>query len=829
MTTLCIKIYDYFRNHRFCFWTSLVVLFAVCGYFAAQIHLEEDINKLMPSSKNEDGSTKLAFANLRIKDKTFLLFAGQNGASTEEIIEICDAFIDLLESRNNALEPEKQMLGDVFYRLSDDLFPDLVDYLSAHLPAYIDTTIYSGIDTLLTVDHMKRQMQSNRKDLAGPVGSLYPELIQTDPIGLRNLLGEQMKPLTSGASSGYKIVDGHFFVPDSTVCVAFLTPMYSATNTGQGSALFNTLNDLIAQFAASNSNVKIGYHGTPASGFYNSGQIKDDLKGTIIGSLIWVLVFIAICFRHWNTIPLLLLPVAFGTLFGLAVMYFVKGQFSLLALGIGAVILGVALSYVLHIMTHSKYVNDPEQMLRDQVKPVCLGCLTTVGSFMGLIFIRTELLQDFGLFTTLAIVGTTAFSLVYLPQLLSLGKPKRNEHVFSWIDKINAYPIDRNKPLMFILLAIVAVCIGFYAVKGTRFDADMHNLGYKADITTWSEELLRDKTYTGDKQKYFASSGKTMEEAVANFTMLSAKLDSLQKEGLVKSYTHTDLIFVPQTIQQQRIDAWKAYWTEERLEKARRLIRETAPQAGLRPEAFDLFFDFAMADYQPDAFYEAGIIPAGYLSTLMEESYDGNSYLCFTSVRCENDVVRSNDSDYHRICDAVTALPGMLVLDTYYYTTDTLNQLNADFNVLQWVSMLFVLLVLLFSFRGNVKYTLLGFMPILLSWLTVLGLMAVCDMGFNLINIIISTFIFGIGVDYSIFVMSGLTSGGEDSRLLRYHKTAIFFSAVILIVTVSSMLFAEHPAIRSVGFSTLVGMVSAVLLSYVVQPAIFRMIDKKKK
>ena len=35
---------------------------------------EEDIDKLMPSSKNEDGTTKLAFANLRIKDKTFLLF-----------------------------------------------------------------------------------------------------------------------------------------------------------------------------------------------------------------------------------------------------------------------------------------------------------------------------------------------------------------------------------------------------------------------------------------------------------------------------------------------------------------------------------------------------------------------------------------------------------------------------------------------------------------------------------------------------------------------------------------------------------------------------------
>ena len=107
--------------------------------------------------------------------------------------------------------------------------------------------------------------------------------------------------------------------------------------------------------------------------------------------------------------------------------------------------------------------------------------------------------------------------------------------------------------------------------------------------------------------------------------------------------------------------------------------------------------------------------------------------------------------------------------------------------------------------------------------------MVIFDVRFNLINIIISTFIFGIGVDYSIFVMNGLIGGKENSRLLGYHKTAKFFSAFILIVTVSSMLFAEHPAIKSVGFSILVGMISAVVISYVIQPAIFRMINKNKE
>lgn len=828
MTEFCIKIYRFFRNHRAVFWVSMIALYAFFGYFASKIYLEEDINKLMPSSKNEDGTTKLAFANLRIKDKTFLLFEGKNGASVEHITEICDAFIDSLESRNAAMDSTQQVIGNIFYRLPDDLMLDVIDYMSAHLPAYINTSVYTRLDAMLTYPHMKQQMKANHDDLLSPVGSMFPELIQTDPVGLRGLLMEQMKPFTEGAAGSYKTLNGHFFVQDSTVCVAFITPMYSATNTGQGSTLFRILNDQIEQFSASAPDVKISYHGTPASGFYNSWRIKSDLKGTIIGSLVLVLIFISICFRNYNTIPLLLLPVVFGTLFGLAAMYFIKGHFSLLALGIGAVVLGVALSYVLHIITHYKYISDPEQVLRDQVKPVCLGCLTTIGSFMGLIFIRTELLQDFGLFAAFAIVGTTFFSLVFLPQFLNPRKNKLNHRAFAIIDRINAYPFDRKKPLLFTILATAVVCIGFYIAGGTQFDADMHNLGYKAESTSYSENLLRTKTHTGDKQKYFASSGATMEEAIENFEIMATKLDSLQNIGLVKSYTHTNQIFVPLHVQQERIDAWKNFWTGERLQLVHDLINKTAPEAGLIPDAFSPFFEFATADYEPDALYKASIIPEGYQSTLMEQSYN-DEYLCFTSVRCKNDSIHSKESDYNRICEAIVSSPNLLVLDTYYYTTDTLIQLNDDFNVLQWVSMLFVLIVLFFSFHFNIKHTLLGFMPILSSWLIVLGAMVIFDVRFNLINIIISTFIFGIGVDYSIFVMNGLIGGKENSRLLGYHKTAIFFSAFILIVTVSSMLFAEHPAIKSVGFSTLVGMISAVVISYVVQPAIFRMINKNKE
>ena len=72
--------------------------------------------------------------------------------------------------------------------------------------------------------------------------------------------------------------------------------------------------------------------------------------------------------------------------------------------------------------------------------------------------------------------------------------------------------------------------------------------------------------------------------------------------------------------------------------------------------------------------------------------------------------------------------------------------------------------------------------------------------------------------------MNGLTA--KDTDKLHYHKTAILLSAVTLITTVGSMLIASHPAIRSVGFSTLVGLLSAIILAYVLQPAVFKKIGR---
>ena len=163
MTRIFSDIYQYFKRHQYQMWFSMVLLFVVTGYGALCIHLEEDLNKLMPSSRNADGSIKTAFADLRIKDKTYLLFEmngnvkEQKSKAVSQLINTCEVFSDSLLARDTTDI-------DIFRSIPDDMMFEGVSFLIEHLPAYIDTSAYAQFDTLLTPQHLRAQQAINTSE-----------------------------------------------------------------------------------------------------------------------------------------------------------------------------------------------------------------------------------------------------------------------------------------------------------------------------------------------------------------------------------------------------------------------------------------------------------------------------------------------------------------------------------------------------------------------------------------------------------------------------------------------------------------------------------------
>ncbi len=811
MTKFTIAVYHFFKKHKAIFYAVLILPAVLFAYFGSKIQLEEDITKLLPATK-DGGSAELVFSNLKVKDKIFILFNPKSDSvDVEDLIIACDEFIEALVEKDSI----HTAIDNVLYQIDEDLFLDGISFLYENVPTFLESSQYQQIDSLLQKDQVEKQMEENYSELRSAAGSAFLGMITQDPIGIRNIFMSEAGNLGGGIGGGnFTIYGNHIFTADTTIAIAFISPNFSSLDSKQSTRLADMIEGEIGSFQESHPEIEILYHGAPIQGVFNSRQIKNDILVTISISLLLICFILLICFKNKSTLAYLILPVVYGVILSLAVMYLIKGSMSLMALGIGAVVMGVAFSYCMHVITHYKYVSDPVVVLKDQTVPVILGCLTTIGAFMGLLLTKSELLKDFGMFASLGMAGTTFFCLIFLPQFFNPKRNKRSDKAFAILEKINSFPLEKQKCLIILILVVSAIC--FVASSHVKFDSNLQNIGYNEEKVIHSRQLLESKTSNNHYTIYFATASGDLDSALIYNRQLVQRLDELVDSGDIYGYSNPASLFIPTGQQEERIETWNEYWTESKKQDIHKKIIEAAAKYKFAPNTFKPFFDMLAAEYEPVSLYDSEVLPPEVLNNIIE--YTDNKYLVFTPVQMER-------LDLIEVGNKITANnPQVLAIDPMFYTNEMVKVIHDDFSITLTISSLFVLLVLLVSYK-SITLALLAFLPMGLSWYIVLGCMAIFGLQFNLINIVISTFIFGIGVDYSIFIMDGLLSNYRGrGALIVYHKTAIFFSAVILLIVIISLLFATHPAIASIGVSTLIGMGGTILIAYSLQPFLFRLI-----
>lgn len=788
MAELFLTVYRFFRTHKVLLYAILIGTTVVFGFLSLRIRFEENILKLLPQT-SKSRECEAAFGDIKVKDKIFIgLLSRDGGMSASELGDAMDSFLALLEERDS-----RGCIANCFSGLDTDDLMNIVYYGMDALPCHLNGEFYQALDTLLceaTFD-------------AIAAGGILPGMSLPD-------------------MGGYAFADGHLFSKDTTLALAFISPSYSTMDTKTGNQFETVLADCVRDFEEMNPDCEVLYHGTGPEGTYNSRRIRSDLVITVGISLALIFLILLVCLKSRRTVLHVVSPIAYGILLSLAAVYLIKGEISIISMGIGAIVMGVAMSYCLHVIIHHKFVSDVEDVIREQAKPVCLGCITTIGAFAGLLLTSSELLQDFGMFASFAMAGTTLFTLIFLPHFFSPDDREKSDRAFRLVNRINSYPLDRNVPIVIALAVVVAVCI--FASGGVKFDTDLAHIGYREPKIVRSEAVFNDKVFGGRKSVFYAAHASTLDSAIAGNRALSATLDSLKGAGLIESCSGVGGVLVPYDEQLANIGYWKSYWTERRVKRTYDLLTREAEKRGwYQTTGFDIpgtFRLMAYADYEPQSLCDAGVIPEALLCNFVESNDSG--WLVFSSVTLDK-------ANLGTVNSIVGNLPHAVVLDPFFYAGDMVEIAHDDFNVVLLVSSIFVLIVLLVSFR-SIVLSLIAFMPMFLSWYVVQGMMAIFGIQFNLINIMISSFVFGIGVDYSIFVMEGLVSRYrfDNHRLLVCHKAAIFFSGVTLIIVMASLLFAKHPAIHSIGISSLIGMTSTILITYAFQPILFRLATRSR-
>ena len=158
MTKLTTSIYYFFKKNRLVFWATLILSTLFFVYFGTKIKYEEDVTKLLPSTKDKDNTKEVVFENLKVKDKLFIIF--KPTTDTADVSRV-SASIDTFMNRLLVNPICTEMLDESLYRVDADLLKNAIGELYNQLPIFIDSSDYRVIDSLTTKEAISQQMHFN--------------------------------------------------------------------------------------------------------------------------------------------------------------------------------------------------------------------------------------------------------------------------------------------------------------------------------------------------------------------------------------------------------------------------------------------------------------------------------------------------------------------------------------------------------------------------------------------------------------------------------------------------------------------------------------------
>lgn len=662
MRKFLLRTYDYFAIHRRGLWIGFAVIFAILIVLAATLRYNEDIMDFLPLTAEERATLEEYQSQDAAAQLVLIITGGDEERRTDALYECADRMPDLqLET-----DPTEQIAE-----------------LYAQLPCLIADSVYDRFDSLFTSESIHAALQRDRTILNTPGTSFLVPAIQNDPLGLI--------PITSFKSQ---------FSGEKTY--AFLESPYGGTETNRNAALVDSLKMITDEVAKAYPDLAIRWTGAPVIAVGNARRIKTDTLLCISLSTILIILLLAYAFPRRRDIWLILLSVSVGWLTGMAVLHMVTEAVSAVVLGIGSVLIGIAVNYPLHLLVHQRYTSSVRQTLEEVLSPLVVGNITTVGAFVALIPMQATALRHLGIFASAMLIGTILFCIFVLPHMMS-AEPTQVREI-----KIPnfKYQLSNSKYVQWTILAVTAVFgIYLWLCPKDRFDSNLNHINYM----------------TAQQQEDMSAFDFRMDDATR----------------------------------------WTEYWSSHDAQAVIATIQSEATSAGFKPEAFQPFYDHLKCNGS-----EEKVSVSGLMSKISE-------------------------------------------------------RISANFDYIGLCCSLIVFAFLWISFR-RFTLALIAFIPMALSWVWILAIMQMVSLQFNIVNIILATFIFGQGDDYTVFIVEGLLFERRTGRpILSQYRQSIILSALIMLIGIGILIFAVHPAMHSLGMVTLIGMSIVLLMAFIIPPFLF--------
>jgi len=782
---------------------AFVLVLCLCASFGlfSLVEYDGDVLLMLPEEKEITRSIEY-FRSADASGKVIVSLGLNDGSRTRaELLASVDSLASGLD---------RGIFSEVITGLEGSGAKEGVDQIFAALPYLLsEEEIRDNVAPRLGRDEVRSRLRSGYLSMFRPGGVMAGRMIMEDPLGLRAIALQKLSLLSATLGFDVRVRDGHLMSADGAHALLVASTEVEATDTLGSKKLVESLESSLSQLPEYVTADVVSGHLHTVS---NEKTIKSDIRLTLTIAAVGFILLFVVFLGDAGSVLVFIVP-AIAVLMAANVSYLIMGRLSYSVMGLAAVVAGISVDYGIHVYIVTRRAAGEGALMKNALgimaKPITYGALTTVGMFASFLISHIRGYHQMAVFSMISVLCSLALALLVLPHLLGRWGSGSARRIGSlkWMES------DRfSGKASFAIWLLLSLVMGYLAL-GVGFDSDVRA------IDGTSKEIL------SSEDRFFDTWGRSrlgvLVGVAPDLPSARSLQDSFISEGGVFSGFDMQRVssFASLWPSQERMrhnrQAWEDFWNSERIAGLRESLREEGETYGYSRDAFEPFFASLSGVSIPDGLPDIKIaerymreLPGGrgwQVSVFFPDKPEWTETLMERLRGRDDAYIVSGDALGRTISGAVTS----------------------DMRKMTLMAGIAIAALAVFFLRSPIQVA-AALVPVVTSTLWLAGGVAALGLKLNVANLIAFIVVMGLCVDYGIF----MAHRSRRPALERAHSgtvLAVTLSALSSLIGAGVLIFAEHPALFSIGVTLVIGLGSGYLSSVFVVPWVAGLSERRRE
>lgn len=617
--------------------------------------------------------------------------------------------------------------------------------------------------------------------------------ISADPLGLRHIVLARL--------SGPRLVSESAIQPGSIQASSrhltlLVTPVDSVSDTTVRRFLKDQQNTVEQEFGARMTTWSAdGLGADPDAASILNRNARQAIPWAAAATMVIVLLaLLSPRLAGW----LALLPAMAGTTVAFYVCALIHDSVSVMVLGFGSAIIFIS---VVHATAYLVLLDgspdlDGRQVSRE-IRAVGLPtAISAIGAYMVLAFSGIAPIAQLGWFSALGTAVSVVFVYALLPRILPGNRDPA---------AIDGRRLARVTNRLFstgktglVLGLLMAAALAVFIRPPSRIDLNASSTREMRTTNMWATAA------------WLVTDVSDLTTLQAKNDLLLEQLDTETHAGRIEKTVTPSLFFPGPTRRASNLEAWQAFWTNDRVQMVSKAVQREGTDLGLAHSAYDAFLKMIAAGLHEEAVIPPNVAP---LLGIFRTTADGGWHQV---TRITPRGYFDNQRFYDRLSDlCVVVDPALLA--------QHMRRALIDASIKLLIAAGGVLVCLLTVFLADAVLLLLTLLPLAVALVCTLGSLGIMGRPWDIPTIVLPVILMGMGAGYPLFLVRGY------QRYLRFDhpqfvqvRRAVVLSAALTLVGMAALAGADDGFFNIVGWTSFLGIGYCLAGTLLILPALLK-------